>query len=88
MSTFWSAMYSSPLVGGKTPVRILTSVDLPAPLSPMRPTISFWPTSKLMFFKAHTDPKYFSMLTMRSAVRRLGRFSHEAISFHDGAPAA
>jgi hypothetical protein len=25
-----------------------------------------------MFFKAHTDPKYFSILTMRSAVRFWG----------------
>ena len=31
---------TTPDVGGKTPLSTLTSVDLPAPLSPIRPTAS------------------------------------------------
>src|SRR5450759_3567191 len=42
------------------------SVDLPAPLSPSRPTTSFRPTSKLTSCSALTSPKVLLMFTMRS----------------------
>ena len=44
-------------------------VDFPAPLSPINPTISFDPTCRFIFFSAQTRPKYFSILTMRRALR-------------------
>src|SRR5450755_3040203 len=50
-------MIMSPCEGGKLPAIILTSVDLPAPLSPMRPNTS--PASKVrsMSFRAWIAPK-------------------------------
>ena len=42
-----------------TPVITLISVDLPAPLSPIRPTISFRPMASEMSRSACTAPKYF-----------------------------
>ena len=47
----------SPWVGGKLPAMTLTSVDLPAPLSPMRPSTS--PSSSVMStsFSAWIAPK-------------------------------
>ena len=41
MRTFSPLMKISPLVSGTTPDRTLMRVDLPAPLSPSKPTISF-----------------------------------------------
>src|SRR4029450_1658639 len=46
-------------VGGKTPARILMSVDLPAPLSPSRHSTSPARTSIVMSSRAITWPKYF-----------------------------
>ena len=48
-------------------MRIFTIVDLPAPLSPMSPTISLRADVKEMFLRAHTRPKYFSILTICTA---------------------
>ena len=55
-----------PDVGGITPVITLISVDLPAPLSPIRPTISLRPIARLMFLSACTAPKYFCTPSRRT----------------------
>jgi hypothetical protein len=60
-------MYSRPPVGLSTPVTILIRVDLPAPLSPIRPTISLAPTSRLMFLSAITLPNAMWMFSIRTA---------------------
>src|ERR1700674_5851979 len=46
-----------PLLGAWTPARILTSVDLPAPLSPTNATTSPARTSRSMSVSAATAPK-------------------------------
>src|ERR1700727_2193107 len=55
-----------PDVGGSTPVRTLIRVDLPAPLSPMSPTISLRPMAILMSRSACTAPKCFWTPSMRT----------------------
>src|SRR5262249_20666306 len=60
-----------PEVGLNTPVMVLISVDLPAPLSPMRPTISLQPTDRLTFLSACTAPKYFCTSTKRTIFEKL-----------------
>src|SRR5450432_1404041 len=57
ISTRSPSMRISPLSGRWTPDRILINVDLPAPLSPTRPTTSRDCTSKLTPFNACT-PAY------------------------------
>ena len=52
---------SSPEVGGWTPARTLTSVDLPAPLSPTSATTSPAWTSSSMSVSAETAPKFLQM---------------------------
>ena len=49
-----------------TPVITLISVDLPAPLSPTRPTISLRPMESEMSCSACTAPKYFSTCSSRT----------------------
>src|SRR5688572_2580114 len=58
-----------PDVGFSTPVMTLISVDLPAPLSPMRPTISFRPIDSVTLRRAWTAPKYFSTFSSRTMWR-------------------
>src|SRR3954449_6142525 len=59
----------SPSEGGKLPAMILTRVDLPAPLSPMRPTASPGSTSKLTPLSASIAPKCFATpLSSSSAI--------------------
>src|SRR5258707_10440313 len=56
----WTGRPSSsiwPRDGGKLPAMILTSVDLPAPLSPMSPTISPPSSAKSTCDKASMAPK-------------------------------
>src|SRR5882724_11870979 len=56
----WTGRPSSsirPPDGGKLPAMILTSVDLPAPLSPMSPTISPQSSAKSTCDKASMAPK-------------------------------
>src|SRR5271156_2256864 len=55
-----------PEVGASTPVMSLISVDLPAPLSPMRPTISLRPMERSMSRSACTAPKYFCTPSRRT----------------------
>src|SRR5215213_1850258 len=55
-----------PELGFSTPVSVLISVDLPAPLSPISPTISFRPIVRLMFFNAWIAPKYFCTFSSRT----------------------
>ena len=66
-----------PEVGGITPVITLISVDFPAPLSPIRPTISFRPMARLMSLSAWIGPKNFwtpsSRTTVSWASSTLGR---------------
>src|SRR5262245_28269087 len=52
---------SVPAVGGKFPATILTSVDLPAPLSPMRPTTSPAETVRQTSSRAWIAPKCLEM---------------------------
>ena len=52
----------SPLVGGKLPAMILTSVDLPAPLSPIRPSTSPGSRSRSTSVNALMAPKFFEIL--------------------------
>src|SRR5271156_5012120 len=52
--------------GGNTPVIILISVDLPAPLSPIRPTISLRPIARSMSYSARTGPKNFCTPSRRT----------------------
>ncbi len=54
-----SRMKILPAVGARTPVITLIRVDLPAPLSPMRPTISLRPIAMSMSRSAWTAPKNF-----------------------------
>src|SRR5260370_27507210 len=49
------------------PERILISVDLPAPLSPSRPTISFRRTDKVTSLSACTRPKNLLMCSIRTS---------------------
>ena len=60
----------SPSVGGKLPAMILTMVDLPAPLSPMRPTTSPGPTVKLSSVRARMAPKLMETLRTSSNATR------------------
>ena len=55
-----------PEVGASTPVITLISVDLPAPLSPIRPTISFLPIESEISRSACTAPKYFCTCSRRT----------------------
>src|SRR5437868_3437947 len=57
MSTFLPSMRISPWSGRCTPDRILISVDLPAPLSPTRPTDSPSAITRSTPFRAWT-PEY------------------------------
>src|SRR5689334_22390740 len=59
-------MKMRPDVGLSTPVMVLIRVDLPAPLSPIRQTISFLPIARLMFLSACTAPKNFWTSTRRT----------------------
>ena len=58
----------SPEVGGTTPARILTKVDFPAPLSPMRPTTSPLPMLTFTALSAQMLPK--DLLILRSSISR------------------
>ena len=60
-------------VGGRTPVITLIRVDLPAPLSPMSPTISLRPMAMSMSRRAWTAPKYFCTPSMRTIEAKSGR---------------
>src|SRR5687767_5339918 len=55
----------SPLVAGTAPDSTLISVDFPAPLSPSRPTISFWCTVRFTCSSARTRPYDLLMFSMR-----------------------
>src|SRR4051795_2166652 len=66
ISTLWPRMKMSPLVAGIAPDRILISVDLPAPLSPSRPTISRSRTSRLTSVSARTLPYDLVIRSMRT----------------------
>ncbi len=57
--------------GGNTPVIILISVDLPAPLSPIRPTISLRPIVRSMSCSARTGPKNFCTPSRRTMFWKL-----------------
>ena len=52
-----------------TPVSTLISVDLPAPLSPISPTISLRPTAKSMSRSAWIAPKNFCTPSSRTMCR-------------------
>ncbi len=56
MLTFRPRTWISPLVGVTTPDRTFINVDLPAPLSPSRPTISPSPTLRKTSSRAWTWP--------------------------------
>ena len=58
-------------VGASTPVMTLISVDLPAPLSPIRPTISLRPMARSMSRSACTAPKYFCTPSRRTIFWKL-----------------
>ena len=58
-------MKISPEVGDSKPVINLISVDLPAPLSPIKPTISFYPISRFVGFRLRTGP--YDLETLLSA---------------------
>src|SRR5712664_2081506 len=74
---YWSGSWGRsrtqtfPAVGRRTPLTILMRVDLPAPLSPSRPTISFRPTLKSTFESACTLPKVMSTFSRRTTCRKL-----------------
>ena len=55
-----------PLVGGSTPVSTLMSVDLPAPLSPISPTISLEPISSVTFLRLTTLPYFLPTFSSRT----------------------
>ena len=57
---------SPPESGRWKPITVLTSVDLPAPLSPSSPTISPGWTLKSMVESERTSPKVFD--TLRSSI--------------------
>src|SRR4029079_6899877 len=59
------SMRMLPVDGGKTPDRILTRVDFPAPLSPMSPTASAGAMVRSVGWSARTGPKAFD--TARSS---------------------
>src|SRR5262249_54600834 len=61
----------SPSLGGKFPAISLTMVDLPAPLSPMRPTTSPGSKEKLTSLSALMAPKFFDTLRTSSKVKRV-----------------
>ena len=68
-STFLPSRKISPSSARWLPAMILIRVDLPAPLSPNRPSTSPLWTSKLTPFKASTFPKLFlTFLTSRTGV--------------------
>ena len=52
----WPSNSMRPEVGSSPPAMILTSVDLPAPLSPSSATTSPLPIEKLMPFSASMAP--------------------------------
>ena len=61
-----------PEVGAWTPARTLTSVDLPAPLSPTRATTSPARTSRSMSVRAETAPNCLQMPRRLSTVSAAG----------------
>src|SRR4249920_1658893 len=65
--TLAPCMKISPLSGLRAPDRILIRVDLPAPLSPSNPTISFLRTDTVTSLSACTRPKYLLMRSMRTS---------------------
>ena len=56
------SIFIVPCDGGKLPAIILTSVDLPAPLSPISPTTSPGSMANETSFTAWMAPKCFEML--------------------------
>src|SRR5687767_5628241 len=63
-------MKMRPEVGASTPVITLISVDFPAPLSPIRPTISLRPMVSEMSLRARIAPKYFWTFSSRTMSRK------------------
>ena len=59
-----------PDVGWITPVNTLISVDFPAPLSPISPTVSFLPTEKSISRSAWIAPKNFCTPSRRTMCRK------------------
>src|SRR6266404_5800055 len=68
-----------PEVADRSPVRQLKKVDLPAPLGPIRPTISPSPTSTEASFTALKAPKALTMLraSISMATHRVGGFGRQ-----------
>src|SRR5674476_1011697 len=66
MDTVCPSSSISPASWGCTPARILTSVDLPAPLSPTSATTSPATTSRSTSVRALTDPKDLEMPLIRN----------------------
>src|SRR5271165_3233819 len=61
-----------PEVGARTPVITLMRVDLPAPLSPISPTISLRPIVRSISRNACTAPKNFCTASMRTIEAKSG----------------
>src|SRR3954451_307107 len=70
-STSSPLMISRPSVGFWKPEMILMSVDLPAPLSPSRPSTSPLPRCRSMFLSAVTGPKRFDTPSTRRSSSRI-----------------
>src|SRR5436309_1944173 len=66
--TFLPPKWMSPPSGASAPDRIFSSVDLPAPFSPMKPWISDSPTSKSTESRARTPGKALAIPVMRSSI--------------------
>ncbi len=66
-----------PLVGVCTPVRILMSVDLPAPLSPNNAITSARATSKSTSSRAVTRPNFLTMFSLRLREFHFRNILHE-----------
>src|ERR1700722_14383677 len=67
----------APASGGKTPVRILTSVDLPAPLAPINACTSPARTFSAASRSAMTDPKLLAIpLMSRREASLIARLRH------------
>src|SRR3989337_211560 len=73
----------SPVVAGSAPERTLMSVDLPAPLSPTNPTISFLSTVKSTLSRAFTLPKNLLIPSMRTSSSAILSLPKPRSSFQD-----
>src|SRR5947207_5760382 len=89
---FWNAslrpsIWIVPVLGGKLPAMTLTSVDLPAPLSPMRPTTSPACSASDTSRSAWMAPKCFDIPASSSTAIGRSPFNQRTCNTQAKAPA-